>query len=109
MRNAPSTRVDEALSDDGKALKLRSFSLRRRSPQALNRTLPPPPARLRRLAAALHSLGPRPLYEYLVELADGADAWERLERYAELSPLASFIAANDGDRLPPLRIVGGRR
>jgi len=70
---------------------------------------PPPPARLRRLAAALHSLGERALYEYLLEVADGADHWARLERYAKLAPLASFIAANDGDRLAPLRIVGGRR
>jgi hypothetical protein len=70
---------------------------------------PPPPARLRRLAAALHSLGPRPLYEYLAEVADGADPWERLERYADLAPLASFIVVHDGDQLLPLRIIGGRR
>jgi hypothetical protein len=81
------------------------------TPHASPRQLPPPPpARLRWLAAALHSLGERALYEYLLEVADGADPWARLERYAELAPLASFIAANDGDRLSPPRIIdGGQR
>jgi hypothetical protein len=70
---------------------------------------PPPLPRLRRLAAELHSLGERPLFEFLLEVSQGADPWERLERYAKLAPLAEFIAVHDGDRLPPAaRIVGSR-
>jgi hypothetical protein len=61
------------------------------------------------LAAELYRLGERPLYEFLREIADGGDLWQCLERYAALAPLAGFIAAHDGDRLPPLRIVGGQR
>ena len=69
----------------------------------------PHPVRLRLLAKRLHSLGERPLYEWLVEIANGANPWLRLERYAKIAPLAGFIAANEGDRLPPAaRIVGGR-
>jgi hypothetical protein len=64
-----------ALSGSIRTLKARSSSRRHRCPQAPHRTLPPPPARLRRLA-----------------------------------PLASFIAAHDGNRLPPPRIIDrGRR
>jgi hypothetical protein len=97
-----------ALSGSGR-LKARSSSRRHRRTQAPHRTLPPPPARLRRLAAAIHALGERPLYEYLAEVADGGDPWERLEHYARLAPYAEFIVALGADRLPPLRIVGGRR
>jgi hypothetical protein len=64
---------------------------------------------LRFLAAALHALGGRPLFEYLAEVADGADPWIGLERYAKLAPYAEFIAALGGDRLLPLRTIGGRR
>ncbi len=65
--------------------------------------------RLRFLAARIHSLGPRPLYELLRELADGGDLEMILERYAQLAPLAGFIAQLDGDRLPPhARLVGSR-
>jgi hypothetical protein len=68
------------------------------------------PARLRLLAGRLHALGPRPLFEYLAEVIAGADGGEALERYARLAPLAEFIAANGGDRLPSARLVsGGRR
>jgi hypothetical protein len=98
-----------ALSEAKGKFEARSSSRRHRCPQAPHRTLAPP-ERLRRLAAALHSLGERALYEYLLEVADGADPWARLERYAEMAPLASFIAAHDGDRLPRPRIIdGGRR
>jgi hypothetical protein len=66
--------------------------------------------RLNLLAKRIHALGPRPLYELFVELDSGADFSERVERYAELAPLAPFIAALDGDRLPALRAIpGGRR
>jgi hypothetical protein len=71
MNSAPV--ADGALSGSGRKLKARSSSRRHCRPQVSHRTLPPPPARLRRLAAALHALGARPLYEYLVEVADGAD------------------------------------
>jgi hypothetical protein len=74
------------------------------TPHVSPRQLPPPLPRLRRLAAELHSLGPRPLYECLLEIASGADPWARLERYAELAPLASFIVALGAERLPPPRI-----
>jgi hypothetical protein len=107
MTNAPL--AGGALSGHEKTLRPKSFSGPTSPPASPNQTSPPPPPRLRRLAAALHSLGPRPLYEYLLELADGADPWIRLERYAELAPLAEFIAGNDGDQLPPLRIVEGQR
>jgi hypothetical protein len=56
----------------------------------------------------LHSLGERSLYEFLRELKQGRDPWVRLERYAQLAPLAGFIAACHGDRLPPaMRIIDG--
>jgi hypothetical protein len=57
-------------------------------------------ARLRLLAGRIHRLGPRPLYELLRELVDGAEVLPRLEAYAALSSLASFIAELDGDQLP---------
>ena len=45
---------------------------------------PIPEVRLRRLAGQLHSLGPRPTFEFLREIFKGADPLERLERYARL-------------------------
>jgi len=66
-------------------------------------------ARLRFLAVRIHGLGPYPLYHLLRELVGGADPWPRLEAYARLAPLASFIAANEGDRLPEFRVVNGGR
>jgi hypothetical protein len=65
-------------------------------------------ARLRYLAAQIHPLGQRALYQLLSELADGSDLL--LERYARIGPLAGFISCLGGDRLPPpVRLVGGRR
>jgi len=66
----------------------------------------PPPERLRFVASRLHALGPRPLFEFLLELADGADPWSRLEKYASLD--GDFLAALSGDELPTLRCVGTR-
>jgi hypothetical protein len=66
-------------------------------------------ARLRLPAGRIHGLGPRPLFHLLRELVDGADPGPRLEAYGRLAPLASFIAALDGDRLPGLRVVNGGR
>jgi hypothetical protein len=67
-------------------------------------------ARLQYLANRIHKLGPRPFYQLLCELADGADLSATLERYAQIAPLAGFIASLNGDRLPPpARLVGGRR
>jgi hypothetical protein len=57
-----------------------------------------PPERLRYLAGAVHSLGPRPLFELLRELVAGRDLMQRLERYAQLD--ADFIRALEGDQLP---------
>jgi hypothetical protein len=66
-----------------------------------------PLSRLRYLAGQIHSLGPRPLYELLHELARGADLASSLERYAGLEPLAEFIAHLGGDQLPrQARLVG---
>jgi hypothetical protein len=46
------------------------------------------------------------LYELLRELVDGADPLPRLEAYAAIAPLASFIAELEGDQLPPpVRLV----
>jgi hypothetical protein len=67
------------------------------------------PARLRRLAAEIHTLGERALYELFRELAAGADLVERLERYAALSPLVSFIRQLDGDQLHGPRVIRGGR
>ena len=69
----------------------------------------PTDARLRLLAGRIHGLGTGPLYYLLRELVDGADPLPRLEAYGRLAPLAPFIAALDGDRLPGLRAVGGGR
>ena len=63
--------------------------------------------RLNYLAKRIHQLGERPLFELLVELSSGAPLRERLECYAALP--ADFIAALDGDRLPPLRSIRGGR
>jgi hypothetical protein len=69
-----------------------------------------PIARLQYLANRIHKLGPRPFYQLLCELADGAELATVLERYARLAPLAGFIASLNGDRLSsPVRLVGGRR
>jgi hypothetical protein len=65
----------------------------------------PSPERLRFLARRVHKLGDRPLYELLAEVADGADLWGALERYARLAPYAAFIREHGGDRL----IITGTR
>jgi hypothetical protein len=59
-----------------------------------------PETRLRHLARQVHSLGDRPLFELFRELEAGEELADALERYAEISPYAGFIAANGGDRLP---------
>jgi hypothetical protein len=63
--------------------------------------------RLRRLAAQIHGLGARPLYELLLELDAGADLQDAVERYAALDRYRGFIAALDGDRLRPLVALNG--
>jgi len=69
-----------------------------------------PLSRLRFLAGSIHKLGPRPLFELLSELADGADLRSVLERYAKLEPLTEFITHLRGDQLPPpARLVRGRK
>jgi len=72
---------------------------------------PPPDARLRHLAERLHALGARGTYEYLREVAGGADPWVRLEKHAAVSArLGDFIRANDGPRLGGSRSLDrGRR
>jgi len=69
----------------------------------------PADLRLRRLASALHALGPRPIYEFLREIEAGADLRERLEAYAAIP--AGFVRANGGDQFPPISFAvnGGLR
>ena len=62
---------------------------------AISTNNPFPAGRLRHLAAKIHNLGPRPLYELLRELSLGADLVLTIERYAQLVP-------------PAVRFVGGR-
>lgn len=65
-------------------------------------------ARLKHLAAKVHALGPRPLFELFKELEKGADLLPRLERYAMLSP--DVVAALGGRDMPPrARMIGGAR
>ena len=68
-----------------------------------------PDARLRLLTDRLHRLGPRPLYEFLRELRDGADLLPRLEAYARIAPLAGFIAELEGHQARDLFLVNGSR
>jgi len=58
-------------------------------------------ARLRYLAAQIHPLGPRPLFELFREVEAGSDLLQTLERFAKLEPLAELISHLGGDRLPP--------
>lgn len=69
----------------------------------------PADLRLRRLATALHALGPRPIYEFLREIEAGADVRARLEIYAALP--VGFIRENGGDQFQPVAyaVAGGRR
>jgi hypothetical protein len=55
--------------------------------------------RLRYLASHLHKLGPRPTYELLAEIVQGAPALERLEAYGRLNP--QTVHALGADALPP--------
>jgi hypothetical protein len=56
-------------------------------------------------------MGPRPLFEMLLELDRGADVHATLERYAAISRYASFIRDMGGDRLDQQlhAVEGGRR
>jgi hypothetical protein len=75
--------------------------------RSAQRAQPLPRERLRNLAGRLHGLGARPLFEFLREIAAGADLHEHLERYCELAPLTDFIAEWGDDRgvthIRPLR------
>jgi hypothetical protein len=59
--------------------------------------------RIRHLASRLHSLGPRPTFELLKEIANGADLWRQLDRYAELDP--EIVRALGADELPPYAVL----
>jgi len=67
-----------------------------------------PPERLRLLAARLHALGPRPLFELLRELDAGADLGSRLERYARLDPHLVHLLGADS-LFPAVHLVWRRR
>jgi hypothetical protein len=59
------------------------------------------PVRLRSLAQQIHSIGPRPLFELLTELAAGAPPIEGIERYGRLAhEYGAFIRAFGGDQFP---------
>jgi hypothetical protein len=60
-----------------------------------------PDARMRLLAARIHPLGERPLFELLRELDRGAELHDALERYARLFELRHFIRDLGGEQLPP--------
>jgi hypothetical protein len=80
-----------------------SFSPARDASQAaptLDSRLTLPPARLRHLVARLHRLGPQPLLYFIREIAEGADVYEHLERYAEID--TGFVHAFRADRFQPL-------
>lgn len=66
-----------------------------------------PPERLGFLAQRLHDLGPRPLFEYLREIAAGRDPIDRLEAYARLDP--SIVHALGADRIEPFHVIAGGR
>ncbi len=69
--------------------------------------------RRQRQCAHLHNLGPRPLFEFLTELASehdiGGSIDNKLASYARLN--VDIVRALGGDRFPPLpmRSVGGAR
>jgi hypothetical protein len=63
-------------------------------------------ARLKQLAADIHLLGAQPLHELFLELAQGADLYDTLERYARLVPLAAHILRQPAQRSIHLRIAG---
>jgi hypothetical protein len=62
-------------------------------------------------ARSIYPMGPRPLFEMLLELDRGADLHATLERYAAISRYASFIRDMGGDRLDQQlhAVEGGRR
>ena len=49
-----------------------------------------------------------PDFELFRELDGGGALRSALDRYARIAPLAGFVAADGGDRLPQLRVVGGK-
>ena len=68
-----------------------------------------PRERLAHLAARIHSLGARPLYELFCELDAGQPLHARLEAYARLAGYGDFIRSMGGDKLPRPQVVVGRR
>jgi hypothetical protein len=59
--------------------------------------------RTRYLAATIHAMGPRPLYECICDLiVASSGALDIIERYAGLQSYGDFIAANGGRELPPI-------
>ena len=74
-------------------------------PQAENQIASRNP-RLRHLAARIHELGERPLYELFLELEHGADLHNTLELYAAASPARRV---HSGARRRPVRQTPRRR
>lgn len=58
--------------------------------------------RFQRAAAHLHRLGPRPVLEALIEVANGHDLYRVLANFARLDP--DIVSALGGDRMPPTPI-----
>jgi hypothetical protein len=85
------------------------FDDKRNAPEFQPKSPQIPVERLRHLARSIHQLGERPLLELFKELDCGADLPDALERYGRLASLAGFIAAQGGDQLPVVRLVGAAR
>jgi hypothetical protein len=63
--------------------------------------------RLQHLARTIHRLGPRALYELLLEMIEGptVDFLDRFEIYAQLD--AAQLRVTGGDRFPPAIFAAG--
>jgi hypothetical protein len=76
------------------------------------RPLPQDVVRLRRdpgfprLTEPLHQLGPRPVGELLLDVADGRDLIKALEAYAQHDPkLVGYVGARDWSSVPLGRVA----
>jgi hypothetical protein len=62
--------------------------------------------RFRRLLERLHQLGPRPVGELLLEVANGRDLIEALEEYARLDPaVVEALGVRDWPTPPIARVA----
>ena len=59
--------------------------------------------RRQRLVRHLHAAGPRPVFEAMLELGQGADLDDVLERFARV-PVDTYIALG-ADKFPPMPLT----